>query len=92
MRGYFVYHPVILKKIRVLGFLLVLLCIAACATRPAAMVTVEGARIMPDVTPDTNYIFPMAVSTNPTDPPSDYAVDVPGFGQGLDGDMPFLRV
>ena len=47
---------------------------------------------MPDVTPDTNYIFPMAVSTNPTDPASDYAVDVLGFGQGLEGDMPFLWV
>ncbi len=42
--------------------------------------------------PDTNYIFPMAVSTNPTDSASDYAVEVLGFGQGLEGDMPFLWV
>ena len=40
---------------------------------------------MLDVKPGTNYIFPMAVSTKPDDAPSDYAVEVYGFGQSADG-------
>jgi hypothetical protein len=45
---------------------------------------VEGAKIMLDVKPGTTYIFPMAVSTKDTDPASDYAIDILGFGQSLD--------
>ena len=73
------------KKFRFPVLALVLLCIAACATQPAAALKVEGAKIMLDVVPDTTYLFPMAVSINPTDPPSDYAVDVLGFGQSVEG-------
>ena len=52
---------------------------------PAAAVKVEGAKIMLDVKPGTTYIFPMAVSSKPEDAPADYAVEVFGFGQSVDG-------
>ena len=73
------------KKFRIPVLALMLFFIATCAIQPAAALKVEGAKIMLDVVPDTNYIFPMAVSINPTDPASDYAVDVLGFGQSVDG-------
>jgi hypothetical protein len=63
------------------GFLLIL----SLFIIPAAAVKVEGAKIMLDVKPGTNYIFPMAVSTKPDDAPSDYAVEVYGFGQSAEG-------
>lgn len=73
------------KKFRIPVLALMLFFIAACAIQPAAALKVEGAKIMLDVVPDTNYIFPMAVSINPTDSASDYAVDVLGFGQSVEG-------
>jgi hypothetical protein len=63
------------------GFLIIL----SLAVFPVAAVKVEGAKIMLDVKPGTNYIFPMAISTKPDDTPSDYAVEVYGFGQSSDG-------
>ena len=63
------------------GFLIILSLVIV----PAAAVKVEGAKIMLDVKPGTTYIFPMAVSTKPDDAPSDYAVEVYGFGQSADG-------
>lgn len=63
------------------GFLIVLSLIIS----PTAAVKVEGAKIMLDVQPGTNYVFPMAVSSKPTDAASDYAVDVLGFGQTVNG-------
>ena len=63
------------------GFLIILSLIMS----PGAAVKVEGAKIMLDVKPNTNYIFPMAISTKSDDAPSDYAVDVYGFGQSADG-------
>lgn len=76
------YHR---KKFRIPVLVLAFLFIAACAIQPAAALKVEGAKIMLDVVPDTNYVFPMAVSINPTDPASDYAVDILGFGQSVEG-------
>ncbi len=63
------------------GFLIILSLIIS----PTAAVKVEGAKIMLDVQPGMNYIFPMAVSSRPTDTASDYAVDVLGFGQSVNG-------
>ena len=74
-----------LTKIRFPVLVLVVLFVATCVIQPAAALKVEGARILLDVAPDTNYIYPMAVSINPTDTPSDYAVDVLGFGQSPEG-------
>lgn len=62
-----------------------LLIILSLVIVPAAAVKVEGAKILLDVKPGTNYIFPMAVSTKPDDAPSDYAIEVYGFGQSVDG-------
>lgn len=70
---------------RVLSFIAGFLIILSLITLPCAAVKVEGAKIMLDVKPGMNYIFPMAVSTKPDDPPSDYAIDVYGFGQSADG-------
>lgn len=72
-------------KIRYPVLVLMLLFIAACAIQPAAAVKVEGAKIMLDVSPGSTYLFPMAVSTKPTDAATDYAVDVLGFGQSVAG-------
>jgi len=47
----------------VFSFIAVFLIILTLIISPAAAVKVEGARIMPDITPDTNYICPMAVSS-----------------------------
>jgi hypothetical protein len=63
------------------GFLIILSLIIS----PAAAVKVEGAKIMLDVKPGTTYIFPMAVSSKPEDAPADYAVEVYGFGQSVEG-------
>ena len=63
------------------GFLIIFSVIAF----PSTAVKVEGAKIMLDVKPGTNYVFPMAVSTKPDNPPSDYAIDVYGFGQLAEG-------
>jgi|WetSurMetagenome_2_1015567.scaffolds.fasta_scaffold02485_6 hypothetical protein len=65
----------------IIGFLLIL----SLAVFPVAAVKVEGAKIMLDVKPGTNYIFPMAISTKPDDTPADYAIEVYGFGQSSDG-------
>ena len=74
-----------LTKIRFPVLVLVVLFVATSVIQPAAALKVEGARILLDVAPDTNYIYPMAVSINPTDTPSDYAVEVLGFGQSPEG-------
>jgi hypothetical protein len=63
------------------GFLIILSLVII----PAAALKVEGAKIMLDVKPGTNYIFPMAVSIKQEDAVSDYAVEVLGFGQSVDG-------
>jgi hypothetical protein len=63
------------------GLLIILVFVVA----PTAAVKVEGAKILLDVKPGITYIFPMAVSTKLTDAPSDYAVEVYGFGQSADG-------
>jgi hypothetical protein len=70
---------------RVFSFIVGFLIFFTLITSPAAAVKVEGAKIMLDVQPGTNYIFPMAVSTKPTDATSDYAVEVYGFGLSVDG-------
>jgi len=70
---------------RVLSFIAGFLIILTLITVPCAAVKVEGAKIMLDVKPGTNYIFPMAVSTKPDDPPSEYAIEVYGFGQSAEG-------
>jgi hypothetical protein len=64
--------------------ILALLLAAIFAAAPAAALKVEGAKIMLDVKPGTTYIFPMAVSIKPDDPPSEYAIDVLGFSQSID--------
>jgi hypothetical protein len=61
-----------------------LLCMAAVAV-PAAALGVEGTRILMYVNPGQTYSFPMAVYIKATEPESDYAVDVLGFGQSLAG-------
>jgi hypothetical protein len=70
---------------RALSFIAGFLIIFALITIPSAAVKVEGAKIMFDVQPGMNYIFPMAVSTKPDDAPSDYAIEVYGFGQSVEG-------
>jgi hypothetical protein len=74
-----------LTKIRFPVLVLVLLFVAVCAVQPAAALKVEGDKIMVDVVPGTTYLFPMAISIDPTDSASDYAVDVLGFGQSVTG-------
>lgn len=69
---------------RVFSCIAVFLIIFTLIISPTAAVKVEGAKIMLDVNPGMNYIFPMAVSTKATDVASDYAVDVLGFGQSAD--------
>jgi len=69
----------------VLGFTLVLVLATAFAIQPVTAVTVEGIKIMQDVLPGTTFQFPMAVSIGPDALPSDYAIDVVGFGQSPGG-------
>jgi len=64
--------------------ILALLIITVSISHTATAVKVEGAKIMYDVKPGTTYIFPMAVSISPSDPASEYAIDILGFGQSLD--------
>jgi hypothetical protein len=64
--------------------IIALLLVAALVTAPAVALKVEGAKIMLDVKPGTNYIFPMAVSISSEDTASEYAIDILGFGQSLD--------
>jgi len=66
-------------------FIICLTVIHSLVISPATAVKVEGAKIMLDVKPGTTYIFPMAVSSKPGDAPSDYAVEVYGFGQSIEG-------
>lgn len=66
---------------RVFSFIAGFMIILSLIISPAVAVKVEGAKIMMDVKPGTTYIFPMAVSTKISDAPSDYAVEVYGFGQ-----------
>jgi hypothetical protein len=73
------------KLIFRISLILALLLIVSISVNPVAAIKVEGAKIMLDLKPNTNYIFPMAVSTKPDDAASDYAVEVYGFGQSLDG-------
>jgi hypothetical protein len=70
---------------RVFSFIAAFLMIFTLIISPSAAVKVEGAKIMLDVQTGTNYIFPMAVSSKPTDAASDYAIEVYGFGQSADG-------
>ncbi|KQC07400.1 MAG: hypothetical protein APR55_04030 [Methanolinea sp. SDB] len=69
---------------KILVIIALLLAIALISS-PASALKVEGAKIMIDVKPGTNYIFPMAVSIKETDSPSDYAIDILGFGQTVEG-------
>jgi hypothetical protein len=73
------------KNLPVLGIIAVLFFVIIFAIQPVGAVKVEGAKIMLDVVPGTTYIFPMAISTKPDDSASDYAVDLLGFGQSIDG-------
>ncbi|MBT8508666.1 hypothetical protein AZH53_09640 [Methanomicrobiaceae archaeon CYW5] len=72
-------------RIRILCAAAAVLLLAALVVSPGTAVKVEGAKIMYDVEPGTTYLFPMAVSIKETDGAADYAVDVLGFGQSLDG-------
>ncbi len=67
-----------------LGITTILLVLIAALIIPAAALKVEGAKIMMDVKPGTNYIFPMAISIKPEDAASEYAIEILGFGQSLD--------
>ena len=69
----------------VFSFIAGCLIILSLVIVPTAAVKVEGAKIMLDVKPNTNYIFPMAISTKTDDAVSDYAVEVYGFGQSTEG-------
>ena len=68
-----------------LGFTLVLVLAMTFTIQPVTAITVEGIKIMEDVLPGTTFQFPMAVSIRSDDRPSDYAVDVVGFGQSPGG-------
>jgi hypothetical protein len=69
----------------VFSFIAGVLIILSLVMVPAAALKVEGAKIMLDVKPGTSYVFPMAVSIKAEDAASDYAVEVYGFGQSVDG-------
>jgi hypothetical protein len=68
-----------------LGTIAVLVLVILFAIQPACAIKVEGAKIMLDVVAGNTYIFPMAISTKPDDSASDYAIDLLGFGQTIDG-------
>jgi hypothetical protein len=60
-----------------LGFTLVI--------APVWGLSVEGAKIMMDVTPGQNYSVPMGISIGENESPVNLTVDVAGFGQSTDG-------
>lgn len=66
-------------------FFLILILLITLVAAPASAVRVEGAKIILDVKPGTTYIFPMAVSIKQDDPASEYAIEILGFGQTIDG-------
>jgi hypothetical protein len=63
---------------------LLLLIIAGLLPACSAL-HVDGIKILMDVRPGETYLFPMGVGIDPSDPATDIAVDVMGFGQSADG-------
>jgi hypothetical protein len=63
----------------------VLLLAAALLVTAGSALHVDGIKILMDVRPGETFLFPMGVGIDPSDPPTDIAIDVMGFGHSADG-------
>jgi hypothetical protein len=80
------------RRISLFGpwFAMILVFTGILAAPPVAALTIENPKIMADVMPGQTYRFPVALSLSPSDPATDLAIEVFGFGQSATGSYTLL--